>query len=358
MNYFLAFAGFVFLIVMHEFGHFLAAKRVGMRVERFSLFFPPLLLKHKRGETEYAVGAIPLGGYVKITGMNPEEDIPEDVRPRAYYNQPVWKRILVIACGPAMNLLIAIVIFTALNMFSRWVDVPLIEKTTPDSPASKVLERGDKIVKVDGEPGSLETYIKRIRSHKCAGKSRSGCVAEKPVELSIVRDGKPMTISVRPRYDKSQRPFGMRIGFSYQRISDDYSLPRAFVESLNTTWFVTERTFSVLSRIIDPEQRKQLSGVVGGYTITKKQLDFSFTNALWVLAVISLSLAIINLFPFLPLDGGHIFFSLAEKVRGKPISFETMQRASVFGFMLVIVLFVIGLTNDIGRLTGEGFNIR
>ena len=109
VSYVLAFLGFAALIILHEAGHFTAAKAVGMRVERFSLFFGPMLVKFRRGETEYGIGPIPLGGYVKITGMNPNEEIPPDVVPRAYYNQPVWKRVVVILAGPAVNLLIAFV---------------------------------------------------------------------------------------------------------------------------------------------------------------------------------------------------------------------------------------------------------
>src|SRR6516164_3548911 len=114
MSYVLAFLGFVALIVLHEFGHFTAAKAVGMRVERFSLFFGPMLVKFRKGETEYGIGPIPLGGYVKISGMNPHEDLPPEVVPRAYYNQKPWKRIVVILAGPGMNLLIAFVIVWAL----------------------------------------------------------------------------------------------------------------------------------------------------------------------------------------------------------------------------------------------------
>src|SRR2546423_13527496 len=110
MSWVLAFAGFATLIMLHEFGHFTAAKAVGMRVEKFSLFFGPLLVKVRRGETEYGIGPIPLGGYVRITGMNPREEIPPEVRPRAYYNQPVWKRVVVILAGPAGNLPIAFAI--------------------------------------------------------------------------------------------------------------------------------------------------------------------------------------------------------------------------------------------------------
>src|SRR3954453_1162274 len=110
MSWFLAFAGFCALIILHELGHFTAAKAVGMRVERFSLFFPPLIAKKKIGETEYAIGSLPLGGYVKIRGMSPAEDLPDEVRTRAYYSQPVWKRIVVIGAGPLVNLVIAFVV--------------------------------------------------------------------------------------------------------------------------------------------------------------------------------------------------------------------------------------------------------
>ena len=115
MSWFLTILGIVVLIVLHELGHFTAAKAVGMRVERFSLFFPPTIFKVRRGETEYAIGAIPAGGYVKITGMNPEEirDLDPEVARRAYYAQAPWKRIVVILAGPAVNIVIAFLLFWA-----------------------------------------------------------------------------------------------------------------------------------------------------------------------------------------------------------------------------------------------------
>ena len=112
MSWLLTILGIVLLIVLHELGHFTVAKMVGMRVERFSLFFPPTIAKIRRGETEYAIGAIPAGGYVKITGMHPDEikDLPPQVAARAYYNQPPWKRIVVILAGPGVNMIIAFVL--------------------------------------------------------------------------------------------------------------------------------------------------------------------------------------------------------------------------------------------------------
>src|SRR5205823_6762864 len=140
MSYFLAFAGFAALIILHEAGHFAMAKAVGMRVEKFSLFFGPMLWSFRRGETVYGIGPIPLGGYVKITGMNPREEIPPEIRPRAYYNQPVWKRIVVILAGPAVNLIIAFAIVWALFLSNgEAVPVKRIAVVQPSTPAARVL---------------------------------------------------------------------------------------------------------------------------------------------------------------------------------------------------------------------------
>jgi regulator of sigma E protease len=128
--------------------------------------------------------------------------------------------------------------------------------------------------------------------------------------------------------------------------------------SVTGLWTVTKTTVSVIARIVEPQERKQLHSVVGGYTVTQQSFSKSPTLALQVLALISLSLAVINLFPFLPLDGGHVFWALAEKVRGKRIPFEVMERAGVVGFALILIVFVIGLSNDITTLTGNGLSLR
>jgi regulator of sigma E protease len=355
MSWFLAFAGFAALIILHEFGHFVAAKAVGMRVERFFLFFPPKVWSINRGETEYGVGAIPLGGFVKITGMNPEEELEPEVAPRAYYHQPVWKRIVVIGAGPAVNLLIAFVILFFLA-FELGESSRTIEEVQPNSPAASVLEPGDQLVAVDGKRGTPDELRAQIATHKCAGEQTDGCVASEPVRLTVLRDGREVTVSARPRYDADAgRPL---LGFAYGVRPVDQTLPGAAGWAVDRMWDVTSRTVTIFGQIFDAEQREQLSGVVGSYEVTRQSIEFDTRQALLVIALISLSLAIINLFPFLPLDGGHIFWSVVEKVRGRPVAFSVMERASVIGFALVMVLFVIGLSNDIGRLTGEGFNVR
>jgi regulator of sigma E protease len=357
MSWFLAFAGFAVLIILHEFGHFLAAKRVGMRVERFFLFFPPKLVSIKRGETEYGIGAIPAGGFVRITGMNPDEELEPEVAPRAYYNQPVWKRIVVIAAGPLMNALIAFFIFFSLA-FGVTELTKRIGRIESGSPAVGKLRPGDEIVAVDGRRGSGRTLARQVNRHRCPGPGRptDGCVASSAATFTIRRDGRLMRVRIRPEYDAAVKR--TRVGFSYALQDADPSIPEAARISGSFMWEVTSSTVSVLGKIFKAREREQISGVVGSYEVTRKAIEFDSRRALLLLGVISLSLAVINLFPFLPLDGGHIFWSLVEKVRGRPVPFTVMERASAFGFLLVIMLFVIGLSNDIGRLTGEGFQVR
>jgi regulator of sigma E protease len=359
VSWLLAFVGFALLVILHELGHFWAAKAVGMRVEKFSLFFPPTLFSMKRGETEYAIGAIPAGGYVKISGMNPSEDLPDEVRTRAYYSQPVWKRVVVIAAGPAMNLLLAFlllfVFFWAIGAETASRDVGVIERGYP---AAGVLRPGDRLVAVDGRRGTPVELSRRIGAHKCPERPpKEGCRASQPATVTVVRDGRERTFELTPIYDPvAERT---RLGFAYAPGPRE-TLP--FGEAFDTTadrfWFITEATLELPARLIDPEQRREISGVVGGYEVTRQTILTDLEEVIGILAIISLSLAIVNLFPFLPLDGGHIFWAIVEKIRRKPVPFSVMERAGVVGFMLVILIFLVGLSNDIDRLSGEGFQVR
>jgi regulator of sigma E protease len=356
VSYLLAFLGFAALIILHEFGHFLAAKAVGMRVERFSLFFGPLLVKVRRGETEYGIAPIPLGGYVKITGMNPNEDIPEEVRPRAYYNQPVWKRVVVILAGPAVNLLIAFVIVWALFLSNgKAAPTSRVAQVQSGTPAATALRPGDVVVSVDGVSGSPDAIRNQLAKHRCPGAQVNGCAAATPARVVVRRDGKLLTFELRPRYNAAdKRPL---VGFAFGEGRQPVGPGEAASRTASGLWSVTTQTVSVIARIFQPQERKQLNGVVGAYTVTRQSFAQSTTLALQVLALISLSLAVINLFPFLPLDGGHVFWALAEKVRGRRIPFAVMERAGAIGFVLIILLFVIGLSNDISTLSGKGFNV-
>jgi regulator of sigma E protease len=363
LSFFLAFVGFALLVILHELGHFAAAKAVGMRVERFSLFFPPTLLRKRVGETEYCLGAIPAGGYVKITGMNPDEKLPDEVRDRAYHAQPVWKRIVVIAAGPAVNvalaLLLMFVFFAAIGPQETTNRVGAIERGFP---AARALKPGDKILSVDERSGRPEVLSRQIRSHRCAGTPVDGCKAMTPVRLVIERDGERRVLRLTPVYDDDvpdERP-RTRLGFSYAADGPRTTLPpgEAISVAVDNFWFITGQTVTLPARLIDPEQRKDITGIVGSYEVTRQTILADVADAVSILAVISLSLAIVNLFPFLPLDGGHIFWAIVEKVRRRPVPLSVMERSGVVGFMLVILVFLVGLSNDISRLSGEGFQVR
>ena len=359
MSWILAFVGFALLVILHELGHFTAAKAVGMRVEKFSLFFPPTLLKKRVGETEYALGAIPAGGYVKITGMNPDEDLPDEVRTRAYYSQPVWKRIVVIAAGPAVNLVLAFVLlfvfFWAIGPETGTSSVGSIQRGYP---AAGVLQPGDELVAVDGRRGTPQELSERIASHRCPERPPTrGCEARTPVSVTVERDGRERTFELTPIYDPAVER--TRLGFSYAPgPRDPLPLGESFDLTADRFWFIAKATLELPARLIDPEQRREISGVVGSYEVTRQTILNDLAEVIGILAIISLSLAIVNLFPFLPLDGGHIFWAIVEKVRRKPVPFSVMERAGVVGFMLVILIFLVGLSNDIDRLSGEGFQVR
>jgi regulator of sigma E protease len=360
VTYLIAIGGLMLLIVLHELGHFTAAKAVGMRVERFSLFFPPLILRKTVGETEYAIGALPLGGYVKISGMSPAEDLPDEVRTRAYYSQPVWKRIVVIAAGPAVNLVLALVL-----LFVFFVGIgastgasPKVGQIETAYPAHNKLQLGDRIVSVDGKRGAVEQLSAQIGTHKCAQVPPvKGCRATTPVHLVVQRHGQTVRLAITPIYDPVAHK--TRLGFGFDNgPRKTLGAGKAASVTLDQFWYVTKQELALPARLLHSRDRKQLSGLVGTTEVAHQTLLHDPGAAVALLAIVSLALAIINLFPFLPLDGGHIFWALVELVRRRPVPYSLMERAGVIGFVLIIMLFLIGFTNDIDRLTNGGFNVR
>jgi Predicted membrane-associated Zn-dependent proteases 1 len=363
MSWLWVIVGFSLLIILHEGGHYVAAKATGMRVERFVLFLGPPVWSFKRGETEYGIAAIPLGGYVKITGMNPEEEMPPEVEHRAYYRQPVWKRIVVIAAGPAVNIALAFAIFTFAYLFFAQRTNQSVGAIRSGTPAAKSLQPDDQILAVDGERFSgleqearLTRFGNLVASHKCEGKQVDGCRSATPVTLEIRRGGAVHTLSVYPEYKKE---YGKAlIGFTYGSEAADIGLGGAVSRAGRSMWLITHQTASIFSHIFESEQRKQISGIVGVSDVAHETIEVGIFPSLLLLGLVSLSLGLINLLPILPLDGGHIFWSIVEKMRGEPTSLRVVERATVIGFALVAMLIVVGLTNDIGRITGEGFNVR
>jgi regulator of sigma E protease len=169
----------------------------------------------------------------------------------------------------------------------------------------------------------------------------------------INRGGETKVLVIRPAWDANVG--AMRLGFSFDVAKQPVGLFDAARTSVSASWRVSEATLRAITGVADSSQRKQLGGIVGGVAVTEQAFSRDLATALELLAFISLSIAIVNLLPFLPLDGGHLLWLLIEKLRGRPASAETLERAALIGFALVAVLFVIGLSNDVGRLASGGF---
>ena len=294
----------------------------------------------------------------------------------------MWKRIVVISAGPAVNIVLAFLILWGLYSLSTLTSRSRSStSSTPGSPAASVLKPGDRILSVDGTPGftpglrpedapeRVDDAHGRDRHAHLRGHAAVGCRATEPVRFEVLRGAHGCAWRSRRATPCCRRP---RATPSRQAAGADARRPAvrppagrlrraeaARYAARRCGRSRRRRSTRSSSSFYDKEARDQVSGVVGSYEATRQSFEFDTKQAIYVLALISLSLGIINLFPFLPLDGGHIFWALAEKVRGRPIPFRIMERAGIVGFMLVLFLFYIGLSNDIGRLSsGEGFGVR
>jgi regulator of sigma E protease len=210
-------------------------------------------------------------------------------------------------------------------------------------------------VRLNASTGTAN-FIALISSHGCPGREVQGCAAATPVRMTVLRGGRRLSFAITPRFDaKLGHPL---IGIQTAPVLTGESVAQAASTSVGEMWHVTSVTVSRVSQIFVSEHaRKEVHSIVGISDVASEAFSYSTSAALYLLAIISLSLAIINLFPFLPLDGGHIFWALAEKVRGRPIPFAVMERASVVGFALVLLLFLVGFSNDIHTLSNGGFHI-
>jgi regulator of sigma E protease len=402
----IAIVGLAFLILVHEAGHFFAARLVGMRPTRFYIGFPPALVKRtsKKG-IEYGIGAIPLGGYVKIPGMHriapsdvdahlgpalqeapqlygPAERLKralaegregearlavdeleeavdrsfispgarraaergvrearEALGPEAYWRQRTWKRVFVIFAGPGMNLLFAIILFAALFMAGGGKATSTVAYVGSGEPAMRAgLHPGDKIVFINGEAINSAGEIPQLI------KSSDG---KQKLQLIVQRHGKIVPLTPEKAV---LRDGAYRLGFTLE--GQGLAPPAAFWQSIKLTGTVTKQIGVSLGNLVHGEGRKDISSPVGIVQGSSSALKEGVQNYLWVLGLISLSLALLNLLPLLPLDGGHIVFSIVEGIRGRAVKREIYERVSAVGIFLVVLLFFVGLSNDIGRLGG------
>jgi regulator of sigma E protease len=404
----IALFGLAFLILIHEAGHFFTALAVGMRPRRFYVGFPPALAKKTHKGVEYGLGAIPLGGYVKIPGMHrpapsdldvhfgsalyeaPQllqpiervkrplaegefdsakaalaeleaalestdvsagarrqakrglDELSDALGPDAYWRQRTWRKLAVISAGPLTNLVFAILLLAVVYM----VGIPSaasrrVDSVDPNTPAAMIgLHSGDTIAAINRIPTrTFDQVRKGIRNSQ-----------GKPLVVSVFRDGKYLELGPAKPIKRGDTYL---LGFRPAVVRYKHYGPLSALRlAADDAWLVTKTMGNWLTHVASPENRKQISTPVGIVRTSSEAAHSGYRDYFAILALISLSLALLNLLPLLPLDGGHIAFSLVEGVRGKAVGRAVYERVSMVGIALILFIYVIGLSNDVGRLTG------
>ena len=372
---------------MHEAGHFFVARAVGMTPRKFYLGFGPPLVKRVRGGVEYGIAALPLGGYVKLPGMH--RPAPGDIRqslpaaqqqelapelneldaalerddepaaravvarleprlpesrqlqeldwalaPDAYWRQKAWKKVAVIAAGPFTNLLLAVVLFVGVFMVSQVKLTRTVDAVIRGKPAAAAgLHAGDRIVAVAGHRVTPEEISKSINA-----------THGRPFTIVVVRGGHRATVGpLRARLDQGV----YRVGFQIRGVpGPGESFPQACWSAVRLTWLVTSETVKSLAGLFVGNGTRNISSAVGIVRVTSQAARQSVQDYLWVIGLVSLSLALLNLLPVLPLDGGHILMSILERIRGRAFSQVAYMRYSAVGLTLFVFLLYLGLRND------------
>jgi regulator of sigma E protease len=337
------------LIFVHELGHFLVAKRAGVGVLKFSLGFGPRIIGKKIGETEYLLSLIPLGGYVKLLGESPGEELSAEEEKRSFLKQPVRKRIGIVAAGPAFNLLLAILIFTIVNMIGLPVLTAEIGGLQDGSAALNAgLKTGDRIIAIDG--GAV-TKWDEISEKISASKG-------KPLLITIQRDSLPISLNVTPKLAKTTSVFGeaveaYKIGISPAGITviERKNPLSAFWTGLRQTWMISRLTVvSVVKMFQGIVSPKSLGGPIMIAQIAGSQVKEGIVPFILFMALLSINLAILNLLPVPVLDGGHLLFYLIEGVTGHEVNLRWREMAQQVGFFILILLMIFVFMMDIERL--------
>ena len=404
MTWVVVIVGLLLLVFLHELGHFTVALMVGIRPRSFYVGFPPAIVKVKRKGIEYGIGAIPLGGLVRIPGMHrpsgrdlrtffspalseepdlaapvdrvqrlledgdlagaraalPElraaaagatltrgarrsadralRDVDEGTGLDAYWRQPTWKRVAVIAAGPAANILVAFLIFTAVYATgapsqSPSPEVAAVSAGTPAAAAG--LRAGDRVIAVDGHAAATFDAVSRLI------RASDG----REITVTVQRDGRDVTLGPRRTIKQQGRWIW---GFEPAAKLISYPVVHSAHLAARDCWQVVTGTVAAFGAIFRGHEHGQLTSTVGIVRISAAALKVSFNWYLQIVGFVSMSLALLNLLPLLPLDDGHILFSLIEAVRRRALAREVYERVSMVGFTLILLIWVIALSSDLG----------
>jgi regulator of sigma E protease len=343
-----------FMVFIHEAGHFLIAKYFNVKVLKFSLGFGPKIAGRQVGETEYSVRYIPLGGFVKMLGENDDDEESEKIAPederRAFNKQPAIKRIAIVAAGPVFNLILALVLFCGSYMISGdEIRTTEVGQVTENLPAFKAgIRQGDVITSVDGEAVKGWDDLRSIIQNK-VGKTMS---------MAIKRQGQTINVTIVPEQTKTQNEFGetiesAQIGIvsagKYEQIY--YNPLQAIDQGFKATWKWIKLTCLVVVKLFEGVVSvKTLGGPLMIGQLTGELVQHNIGYLIPFVAIISINLGILNLFPIPILDGGLIFFLIVELIMGRPLSIKKRELAQKIGFSLLIALMVLVFYNDILRM--------
>ncbi|MBR6523251.1 MAG: site-2 protease family protein [Clostridia bacterium] len=324
---------FMLIILIHEFGHFVAAKSSGVLVHEFSIGFGPRLLKWKKGDTQYSLRLFPVGGYVKLEG---EDETSND--PRALNNKPAGKKLAVMAAGAGFNLISGFIVLTLCFMFQQSYTTLNVGRILdiPGSQAAQFIKVGDEIVALDG---------KNVWNFKDFSFLMSSVDKTKPVEITIKRDGEKKDVSILPvEYEGNYL-----IGVEMQ--TKDMTFKDAIVCGFKEMFFVVRVViYSLMMLVTGKVPVSQMSGPVGTTVLIGQAAQMGIINLLYMFALLSVNIGIFNLIPFPALDGGRIFFLIIELIRRKPIPPEKEGIIHFAGLILLLILMVFITSSDIYKL--------
>ena len=344
MTVLVAILGLIFLIIVHEVGHMLTAKALGVRVPEFGVGFGPPLFKKKIGSTTYSFRIILLGGFAKMAGMGDGARGPDTFPAKAH-----WRRALIIFAGPFANLLAAVAILAGVLMISGAVTGvrPEVREVEPGSMADRVgIQPGDRLVAMDGDRIKTWDGFTREVSQRRPGEE---------ISVTVVRDGAEITFTGELGAD-SASPDRALVGVRPEVTRTRYGPLEALGLAVEQVVMVSGLLGTFVGDLITGDRAlyDNVTGPVGIASVGATSVEQGFFPQL--LAFISINLALFNLLPILPLDGGHLLFIAAEKIRGRPVSQETMGRIAALGMALVLMLFLFATYADLSKIfTGQPF---
>ncbi len=340
------------LIFVHELGHFLVAKFCGVRVLVFSLGFGPRLFGFRKGETEYLLSAIPLGGYVKMLGEGKGEDgveLTDEEKPFSYEYKSPWQRLAIIIAGPGANILFAALVFSVVYLFGVPSLSSVIGEVNHEMPAfSAGFQSGDKIVKIDDQTiadwEQLSAAVRASRGHELL--------------IAYERGNELLETRVVPKRMESKNMFGenvvtyvIGITASGETVVKHYRPGQALIQGLSETWKISYLTVLGFKKMIERViPAKDLGGPIMIAQMAGQHAKAGILSLLYFMGIISVNLGILNLFPIPVLDGGHLVFITMEIILGRPVSMRKMEIAQQVGLFLLISLMIFVFYNDLSRI--------